>query len=29
VNDAGRKADDAIQSNVQGLLGDLRIPGLG
>ena len=28
VNDAGRKADDAIQSNVQGLLGGLKIPGL-
>ena len=28
VNDAGRKADQAIQSNVQGLLGGLKIPGL-
>lgn len=28
VNDAGRKADDAIQSNVQGMLGGLKIPGL-
>lgn len=28
VNDAGRKADEAIQSNVQGLLGGLKIPGL-
>jgi len=28
VNDAGRKADDAIKSNVQGLLGGLNIPGL-
>jgi DNA-binding YbaB/EbfC family protein len=29
VNDAGRKADDAIKSNVQGILGGLNIPGLG
>ncbi|HEX8712800.1 MAG TPA: YbaB/EbfC family nucleoid-associated protein [Terracidiphilus sp.] len=29
VNEAGRKADDAIQSSVQGLLGGLKIPGLG
>jgi len=28
VNDAGRKADEAIQSNVQGLLGGLKISGL-
>jgi len=28
VNDAGRKADEQIQSNVQGLLGGLKIPGL-
>jgi len=28
VNDAGHKADEAIQSNVQGLLGGLKIPGL-
>jgi|ERR1700722_14349835 DNA-binding YbaB/EbfC family protein len=28
VNDAGRKADDAIQSSVQGALGGLKIPGL-
>jgi nucleoid-associated protein EbfC len=28
VNEAGRKADDAIQSSVQGMLGGLRIPGL-
>ncbi len=28
VNDAGRHADDAIKSNVQGLLGGLKIPGL-
>jgi hypothetical protein len=31
VNDAGRKADDAIQSSVKGALGglNLNIPGLG
>jgi DNA-binding protein YbaB len=28
VNDAGRKADEAIASNVQGMLGGLKIPGL-
>jgi DNA-binding YbaB/EbfC family protein len=28
VNDAGHKADDAIKSNVQGILGGLNIPGL-
>jgi hypothetical protein len=28
VNDAGRKADEAIQSNVKGMLGGLNIPGL-
>jgi DNA-binding YbaB/EbfC family protein len=28
VNEAGRKADDAIKSNVQGILGGLDIPGL-
>ena len=28
VNEAGRKADEAIKSNVQGLLGGLSIPGL-
>ena len=28
VNGAGRKADDAIKSNVQGILGGLNIPGL-
>ena len=28
VNDAGRKAEEAIQSNVQGMLGGLKIPGL-
>ncbi len=29
VNDAGRKADEAIQSSVQGMLGGLKLPGLG
>src|ERR1017187_5010820 len=29
VNDAGHKADEAIQSSVQGMLGGLKIPGLG
>src|ERR1700756_3246823 len=29
VTDAGRKADDAIQSSVQGMLGGLKLPGLG
>jgi DNA-binding YbaB/EbfC family protein len=28
VNDAGRKADDAIKSNLQGILGGLNITGL-
>ncbi|HEX4286413.1 MAG TPA: YbaB/EbfC family nucleoid-associated protein [Terracidiphilus sp.] len=28
VNDAGRRADEAIQSSVQGMLGGLKIPGL-
>ena len=28
VNEAGRKADDAIKSSMQGLLGGLKIPGL-
>jgi DNA-binding YbaB/EbfC family protein len=28
VNEAGRKADDAIKSNVHGILGGLNIPGL-
>jgi len=28
VNEAGRKADEAIQSSVQGLLGGLKLPGL-
>lgn len=29
INEAGRKADEAIQSSVQGLLGGLNLPGLG
>ncbi|MGD0832106.1 MAG: YbaB/EbfC family nucleoid-associated protein [Terracidiphilus sp.] len=29
VNEAGRKADDAIQSNVKGILGGLKLPGVG
>jgi hypothetical protein len=29
VNEAGRKADEAIQASLQGLLGGLKIPGLG
>lgn len=29
VNDAGRKADEAIQSSMKGLLGGLELPGLG
>jgi nucleoid-associated protein EbfC len=29
INEAGRKADDAIQSSVKGMLGGLNIPGLG
>jgi DNA-binding YbaB/EbfC family protein len=28
INEAGRKADEAIKSSVQGLLGGLKIPGL-
>jgi DNA-binding YbaB/EbfC family protein len=28
VNEAGRKADQAIQSSVQGMLGGLKLPGL-
>jgi DNA-binding YbaB/EbfC family protein len=28
VNEAGRKAEEALQSNVQGMLGGLKIPGL-
>ena len=29
VNEAGRKADEAIKSSVQGLLGGLKITGIG
>ena len=29
VNDAGHKADEAIQSSLKGALGGLNIPGLG
>jgi len=29
VNEAGRKADEAIQSSVQGMLGGLNLPDLG
>ena len=29
VNEAGRKADELIQSSVQGMLGGSKIPGLG
>ena len=28
VNDAGHKADEAIKSNVQGILGGLKLPGM-
>jgi len=28
VNEAGRKAEEALQSSVQGILGGLKIPGL-
>lgn len=28
INEAGRKADEAIQSSLQGMLGGLKIPGL-
>jgi len=28
VNEAGRKADEAIKSSVQGMLGGIKIPGL-
>lgn len=28
INEAGRKADEAIKSSVQGMLGGFRIPGL-
>ena len=29
VNEAGRKAEEVIQSSLQGVLGGLKIPGLG
>ncbi len=29
VNEAGRKADEAIKSSVQGMLGGLKLPGMG
>ena len=29
VNEAGRKADEAMQSSVQGILGGLKLPGIG
>jgi DNA-binding protein YbaB len=29
VNEAGRKADEAMQSSMQDLLGGLKLPGLG
>jgi DNA-binding YbaB/EbfC family protein len=29
VNEAGRKAEDAVQSSVQGILGGLKLPGMG
>jgi DNA-binding protein YbaB len=29
VNEAGRKADEAMQSSVQGMLGGLKLPGPG
>jgi len=29
VNEAGRKADDILQSSLQGMLGGLKIPGMG
>jgi DNA-binding YbaB/EbfC family protein len=28
INEAGRKADEAVQSSVQGMLGGLKLPGL-
>lgn len=28
INEAGRKADEAVKNSVQGLLGGLKIPGL-
>jgi DNA-binding YbaB/EbfC family protein len=29
INEAGRKADEAMQSSLQGMLGGLKLPGLG
>ncbi len=29
VNEAGHKADEAIQASVQGMLGGLKLPGIG
>lgn len=29
VNDAGRKAEDAVKASMQGMLGGLNLPGLG
>jgi hypothetical protein len=29
VNEAGRKADEILQSSVKGMLGGLKLPGLG
>jgi DNA-binding protein YbaB len=29
INKAGRKADEAIKANVQGMLGGLNLPGFG
>lgn len=29
VNEAGRRADDAMKSSVQGMMGGLNLPGLG
>jgi DNA-binding YbaB/EbfC family protein len=29
VNDAGRKAEDALQSSLKGMLGGLNLPGMG
>jgi len=29
VNEAGRKADEAMQSSLQGMLGGLKLPGIG
>jgi hypothetical protein len=29
VNEAGRKAEEVLQNSLQGMLGGLKIPGLG